>query len=240
MFSGYETKDDGSKEEVYRLENAEPRNSFTPIFFYFMERILKRFNMDGTVSAILESLDSYEDIRTLSLKSKDDKGAKYSELIFGPKFLAFLHWAMEAASTPPTAVKGGYVGNDAGKRFNKLIERYKVKVTYEDGEVIYPWVEAFHDEWIGVLNGLKDKKPVAAIDKNGMDADDLVIVVEKGGPPKILTQKSPEASPTKTPPTPPVSHGRCQPRSQPPSRGAGGAARSSDDDEEKSGSESGD
>lgn len=168
---------DGKREEIEdaRLVKAEPHNAFTPYFFFNMELILKNFKMAGTVEAILESLPSYEGIRTLSFKYTEG-GTKYEELVFGSKFLAFLDWVMYSIGSTNGA-KGSYSGNDGGRHFEEaLVGRYKHKVVQkinDEDVTTFPWIEAFHDQWIALLNYMK-KKETRATMKRGLDEDDMV------------------------------------------------------------------
>ena len=171
---GYE-ECDGRKEEVVRLVVAEPDIAFTPFFFYTMELILRNFNMKGTVEAILDSLDDYDKIRTLKLKYKDGED-NFEELVFGAKFLAFLDWVMVCTGSTP-GLKGNYPGNDGGAKFQELVKRYKKKnvQTIDDKEVTtFAWVEAFHDQWIGLLKKVKKNQTVSEM-KGGIDEDDRVV-----------------------------------------------------------------
>jgi hypothetical protein len=171
---GYEERE-GKKEEVVRLVVAEPDIAFTPFFFYTMELILRNFNMKGTVEAILEGLEDYDQIRTLKLKYKDGDD-NFEELVFGAKFLAFLDWVMVCTGSTP-GLKGNYPGNDGGAKFQELVKRYKKKnvQTIDDKEVTtFPWVEAFHDQWIGLLKTVKKDQTVSEM-KGGIDEDDRVV-----------------------------------------------------------------
>ena len=58
-FRGYTSDDDGKKTPVVRLEVATPRDSFTPIFFFIMELILKSIGLKDTVEAILDGMKDY-------------------------------------------------------------------------------------------------------------------------------------------------------------------------------------
>ena len=119
-------------------------------------------------------MEDYDEIRTLKLKYKD-KDDCFEELVFGAKFLAFLDWVMVCTGST-AGLKGTYPGNDGGAKFQDLVKRYKTKnvQTIEGNEVTtYPWVEAFHDQWIALLKTVQKNQTVSEM-KGGIDEDDKV------------------------------------------------------------------
>ena len=173
-FRGYTIDDDGKKTPVVRLEVATPRNSFTPFFFFIMELILKTLGIMETVEAILDGMESYEEIRTLKVKYVTPNGSKIEEDVFGVKFLATLNWVMYCTGSVQTTSKGGYAGNDGGETWKEIMTSLKVVQKDDEGKEYNPWVDAFQDEWIAVLNARAKERKRSAVMADGIDADDIV------------------------------------------------------------------
>ena len=141
-----------------------------------MKLILKTLRLMDTVEAILDGLKDYTEIRTLKLKYVTPDGSKIEEDVFGVKFLATLNWLMYVTGSVQTTSKGGYPGNDGGETWKEIMTSLKVVQKDENGEDYNPWVDAFQDEWIAILNAnLKAKaRKKSAVMANGVDADDII------------------------------------------------------------------
>ena len=170
--------DDEEKTEVTFVARTTSETAFTPMFFYFMDRILERFGMSKTISSIIDTLDDVTDLVNLSITSKEGS-RKYSENLFSHKFIAFLDWVMVCSGSVYAPQKNGYCGNDGGTKFDELCGKFKVKERNEEGGVFNPWVEAFTEEYIKHLKGKAQKSEKATFSASGcFDSDDEV----KGGP----------------------------------------------------------
>ena len=90
-------------------------------------------------------------------------------------FGKYFDWVMVCTGST-AGLKGTYPGN-GGAKLQELVKRYKKKnvQTIDDNEVTtYPWVEAFHDQWIALLKTVKKNQTVSEM-KGGIDEDERVV-----------------------------------------------------------------
>ena len=169
--------DDEEKTEVTFVARNTSETAFTPVFFYFMDRMLERFGMAKTINSIIDTLDNIDDLVDLKITSKEGS-RQYSEHLFSHKFIAFLDWVMVSSGSVYAPQKNGYCGNDGGTKFDELCGQFKVKMKDDEGHVYNPWVVAFTEEYIKHLKGKASKCEKATFSASGcFDSDDEV----KGG-----------------------------------------------------------